>query len=76
MEKNKFWKKNVCKTNIKKLFLTASLCCDFSGLMYGTVIGITKHTTKNDILNLLEDCNLTPEDLKVRYTPFFSPIGM
>ncbi|KAL1815982.1 hypothetical protein DCAR_0520342 [Daucus carota subsp. sativus] len=47
-----------------------------TGLMYGTVIGITKHTTKNDILNLLEDCNLTPEDLKVRYTPFFSPIGM
>ncbi|XP_074368907.1 uncharacterized protein LOC141708947 [Apium graveolens] len=39
---------------------------------YGAVGGITSHTTKNDILNLLEGCNLTPEDLKVEYSYDFS----
>ncbi|KAK1400091.1 hypothetical protein POM88_009954 [Heracleum sosnowskyi] len=47
-----------------------------TGFVFGAITGITSHMTKNDVLNLLDDCNLTPEDLKVDYTPSFYPSGM
>lgn len=47
-----------------------------AGSTYGELLGITRHTTKNDMLNLLEDCKLTPEDLKINYSRSFCPYSM
>ncbi|KAL3825951.1 hypothetical protein ACJIZ3_021980 [Penstemon smallii] len=46
------------------------------GLVYGKIMNITKHTSKTDIINLLEGCNLKPENLKVEYNRIYSPLSM
>lgn len=58
-------------SSTKPLFETPS-----SGLVYGKLVGITKNTLKSDILSFLEECNLSHDDLKVDYNPFYSPTGM
>ncbi|RVW39717.1 hypothetical protein CK203_114033 [Vitis vinifera] len=45
------------------------------GLVYGRLSGITKHTLRTDILNLLEGCNLTLQDVKVDYNRSYFPDG-
>ncbi|KAK6126123.1 hypothetical protein DH2020_040101 [Rehmannia glutinosa] len=47
-----------------------------SGLVYGKLANITKHTTKSDIINLLEGCDLNPENLKVEYNRSYFPLSM
>ena len=47
-----------------------------SVLVYGRLVGITKHTLRTDILNLLEGCNLTLPDVKVDYNRDYLPVGM
>ncbi|KAG7960580.1 hypothetical protein I3843_10G131100 [Carya illinoinensis] len=47
-----------------------------TGLVYGRLIGVTRHTLKTDIVNLLEGCKLTLDDVKVDYNRSFSPVGM
>ncbi|KAH7513241.1 hypothetical protein FEM48_Zijuj12G0176300 [Ziziphus jujuba var. spinosa] len=47
-----------------------------TGLVYGKLYGITRNTLKTDIVNLLEGCNLTLEDVKVDYSRSFTPLGM
>ncbi|KAI3447640.1 hypothetical protein Pfo_004305 [Paulownia fortunei] len=47
-----------------------------SGLVYGKLANITKHTTKSDIINLLEGCNLNPKNLKVEYSRNYFPMSM
>ncbi|KAL6336326.1 hypothetical protein AAG906_014496 [Vitis piasezkii] len=47
-----------------------------TGLVYGRLSGITKHTLRTDILNLLEGCNLTLQDVKVDYNRSYFPVGM
>ncbi|CAN8237455.1 unnamed protein product [Cochlearia groenlandica] len=34
---------------------------------YGKILGFSKHTLKSDILNILEGCNVTSDDLKFSY---------
>ncbi|KAL1200094.1 hypothetical protein V5N11_031814 [Cardamine amara subsp. amara] len=34
---------------------------------YGKFSGFSKHALKTDIMNILEDCNVTPDDLKFSY---------
>ncbi|KAL0344590.1 UNVERIFIED_CONTAM: hypothetical protein Sradi_4290300 [Sesamum radiatum] len=47
------------------------------GSVYGRVNNITKFTTKSDIINLLEGCNLNPHNLKVEYnTRTYLPMSM
>lgn len=48
----------------------------FSGLVYGKLYGITRNTLKTDMVNLLEGCNLSLDDLKVEYSRIFKPISM
>ncbi|KAK9079282.1 hypothetical protein SSX86_000953 [Deinandra increscens subsp. villosa] len=55
----------------KPLFETPS-----AGLVYGKLSGITKNTLRSDVLSLLEDCNLSNDDLKVDYDQSYSPTGM
>lgn len=38
-----------------------------SGGFYGKFSGFSKHTLKTDIMNILEGCNVTPDDLKFSY---------
>ncbi|XP_011077407.1 uncharacterized protein LOC105161424 [Sesamum indicum] len=47
-----------------------------SGSVYGRVNNITKFTTKSDIINVLEGCNLNPHNLKVEYTRTYLPKSM
>ncbi|XP_052174451.1 uncharacterized protein LOC127789568 isoform X2 [Diospyros lotus] len=47
-----------------------------TGLVFGKLFGISKYTTKKDILNLLEGCNLSLDDLKVDYNRSYTPTGM
>ncbi|KAL7092011.1 hypothetical protein ACP275_12G139100 [Erythranthe tilingii] len=47
-----------------------------TGLVYGKLTSITKHTTKSDIINLLEGCNLNLENLKVEYGRSYLPVSM
>ncbi|KAH9735632.1 hypothetical protein KPL71_017804 [Citrus sinensis] len=46
------------------------------GVVYGKLLGISRQTLKSDIINLLEGCNLTPDDLKVNYTRNYMPFAM
>ncbi|KAG5550065.1 hypothetical protein RHGRI_015131 [Rhododendron griersonianum] len=49
------------------------------GFVYGKLVGTTKHTTKSDILNFLEDCGLSLDDLRVDYSHYprvYMPTGM
>lgn len=47
-----------------------------TGLVYGRLTGTTKYTLKTDIVNLLEGCNLSLEDVKVDYNRSYMPNGM
>ncbi|KAK4432408.1 hypothetical protein Salat_1002900 [Sesamum alatum] len=47
-----------------------------SGSVYGRVNNITKYTTKSDIINFLEGCNLNPDNVKVEYTRTYLPKSM
>ncbi|PIA52899.1 hypothetical protein AQUCO_01000637v1 [Aquilegia coerulea] len=47
-----------------------------TGLVYAKLIGIGKHTLKTDIINALEGCNLSPQDIKVEYNRYFIPQSM
>ncbi|KAM7526273.1 hypothetical protein LguiA_016175 [Lonicera macranthoides] len=47
-----------------------------TGMVYGRLSGITKHTIKTDILSLLEGCNLSQDDIKVDYNRIYMPTGM
>lgn len=47
-----------------------------SGLAYGRLVGITRYTLKTDIVNMLEGCRLTVDDVKVEYNRSFAPMGM
>ncbi|KAL8504582.1 hypothetical protein ACS0TY_015953 [Phlomoides rotata] len=47
----------------------------FSGSVYGR-LSITKHTTKSDVINLLEGSQLSPEKLKVEYNLAYIPLSM
>ncbi|KAL6503144.1 hypothetical protein OROHE_023773 [Orobanche hederae] len=44
--------------------------------IYGKFGNITKLTTKNDVINLLEGCELNPENLRVEYNRTFRPTSM
>ncbi|XP_074557350.1 uncharacterized protein LOC141813309 [Curcuma longa] len=46
------------------------------GLVYAKLTGIGWNTLKTDIINLLEGCNLSTDDIKVEYTKGYSPAGM
>ncbi|OVA09964.1 hypothetical protein BVC80_1751g130 [Macleaya cordata] len=46
------------------------------GLIYGKLSGTGRFTMKTDIINMLEGCNLTPQDIKVEYNRYFAPLGM
>ncbi|XP_010253414.1 PREDICTED: uncharacterized protein LOC104594694 [Nelumbo nucifera] len=47
-----------------------------TGLAYGRLIGFGRNTLKTDIINFLEGCNLTPQDVKVEYNRAFTSVGM
>jgi hypothetical protein len=47
-----------------------------SGLVYGKLLGVTRHTLKTDVVNMLEGCKLTLDDLKIDYNRSFMPMGM
>ncbi|OAY41072.1 uncharacterized protein LOC110623640 [Manihot esculenta] len=47
-----------------------------TGMVYAKLFGITRQTLKTDIINLLEGCNLTLDDIKVNYNRSFVPVGM
>ena len=47
-----------------------------SGLVYGKLYGITRNVLKTDIVNLLEGCNLSLDDVKVEYNRSFTPTSM
>ncbi|TKY46388.1 hypothetical protein E2542_SST28427 [Spatholobus suberectus] len=47
---------------------------DHSGVTYGKLLGIRKHVLKTDIINFLEGCNLTLEDVKMDYNRSFFPV--
>ncbi|KAI3965033.1 hypothetical protein MKX01_013964 [Papaver californicum] len=46
------------------------------GSVYAKLFGVGKFTTKNDVMSLLESCNLSSEDIKVQYNPMFLPVSM
>ncbi|RDX99708.1 hypothetical protein CR513_17207, partial [Mucuna pruriens] len=48
---------------------------DHSGVTYGKLLGIRKHVLKTDIVNFLEGCNLTLEDVKMDYNRNFFPVS-
>ncbi|XP_057801397.1 uncharacterized protein LOC131016713 [Salvia miltiorrhiza] len=47
-----------------------------TGVVYGRLLDITKHTSKTDIINLLDASNLGPEKIKVEYNRGFLPLSM
>ncbi|XP_023544682.1 uncharacterized protein LOC111804194 [Cucurbita pepo subsp. pepo] len=47
-----------------------------TGLVYGKLYGITRNVLKTDIVNLLEGCNLSLDDVKVEYNRSFTPTSM
>ncbi|KAI5682048.1 hypothetical protein M9H77_03276 [Catharanthus roseus] len=47
-----------------------------TGLVYGRLTGIRKHTTKSDIINLLDSSKLSLDDVKVDYNRNYSPMAM
>ncbi|XP_073044424.1 uncharacterized protein [Primulina eburnea] len=46
------------------------------GLIYGRITSITKYTTKNDIINMLDESDLSPDKLKVEYNRSYLPLSM
>ncbi|KAK1429344.1 hypothetical protein QVD17_11552 [Tagetes erecta] len=61
----------ITQSSTKPLFEPSS-----TGMIYGKLIGVTKNTLKSDVLSLLEECNLSIDDLKVDYNQSYSPTGM
>ncbi|XP_076947077.1 uncharacterized protein LOC143618913 [Bidens hawaiensis] len=59
------------QSSTKPFFETPS-----AGLVYGKLVGITKNTLKSDVLSLLDESNLSIDDVKVDYNPSFLPMGM
>ncbi|CAL0321638.1 unnamed protein product [Lupinus luteus] len=49
---------------------------DTSGLIYGRLLGIHRHVLKTDVINFLDGCNLTLDDVKLEYNRSFFPLGM
>ncbi|KAL3536338.1 hypothetical protein ACH5RR_004799 [Cinchona calisaya] len=47
-----------------------------TGLVYGKLFGTTKLTTKTDVLNLLDGCNLSADDVKVSYSRLYDATSM
>ncbi|KAK2984013.1 hypothetical protein RJ640_024227 [Escallonia rubra] len=47
-----------------------------SGLFYGRLLGINTYTTKSDVVNMLEGCNLSVGDIKVEYNRAYAPASM
>ncbi|WOL00683.1 hypothetical protein Cni_G09396 [Canna indica] len=47
-----------------------------AGLAFAKLTGIRPHTLKTDVINYLEGCNLSTNDVKVEYTKGYNPIGM
>ncbi|XP_047953379.1 uncharacterized protein LOC125199397 [Salvia hispanica] len=47
-----------------------------AGVVYGRLLDITKHTSKADVINLLDGSNLSPEKIKVEYNQGFLPLSM
>lgn len=45
-----------------------------SDLCYGRLQGITKYTTRSDVCNLLDGCELTLDDIRVEYNRSFAPV--
>ncbi|QCD92744.1 uncharacterized protein LOC114182701 isoform X2 [Vigna unguiculata] len=48
---------------------------EHSGVTYGRLFGIRKHVLKTDIINFLEGCNLTLEDVKLDYNRSLIPVS-
>ncbi|KAI3867158.1 hypothetical protein MKX03_021016 [Papaver bracteatum] len=46
------------------------------GSVYAKLYGIGMFTTTNDVISLLESCNLSSEDIKVQYNNLFLPVSM
>ncbi|KAK2647658.1 hypothetical protein Ddye_015147 [Dipteronia dyeriana] len=46
------------------------------GLVYAKLYGCTRNTLKKDIINMLEGCKLTLDDVRVHYTRNFMPLAM
>ncbi|RZC76616.1 hypothetical protein C5167_000796 [Papaver somniferum] len=46
------------------------------GSVYAKLYGIGMFSTKNDVISLLESCNLSSEDIKVQYNGLFLPVSM
>ncbi|KAE9590233.1 hypothetical protein Lal_00027814 [Lupinus albus] len=53
-----------------------SIQSDTSGLIYGKLLGIHRHILKTDVINFLDGCNLTLDDVKMDYNRSFLPLGM
>ncbi|XP_043698386.1 uncharacterized protein LOC122649084 isoform X2 [Telopea speciosissima] len=47
-----------------------------SGITFGRLVGSPRNTIKTDIINLLEGCNLTPQDIKFEYNRAYSPTSV
>ncbi|KAI4364128.1 hypothetical protein MLD38_020259 [Melastoma candidum] len=47
-----------------------------SGPVYAKLFGNARHTTKSDVVNLLDGCNLTVDDVRVNYNNNFAPVAM
>ncbi|CAA0829767.1 Ribosomal protein S24e family protein [Striga hermonthica] len=47
-----------------------------AGRVYAKLTNISRHTTKTDIIHLLDDCGLNPENLKVEYNLSYTPQSM
>ncbi|XP_047336243.1 uncharacterized protein LOC124939832 [Impatiens glandulifera] len=47
-----------------------------TGVSYGRLTGMTKYTTKNDVINLLDECKLTYDDIKISYNRLYEPTAM
>ncbi|KAJ4704791.1 putative Ribosomal protein S24e family protein [Melia azedarach] len=62
--------------HVEDSFIDPFLQTPREGLAYGRLTGISTHTLKSDVINLLEGCNLTPDDVKVSYTRNYMPTAM
>ncbi|KAJ7972479.1 Ribosomal S24E family protein [Quillaja saponaria] len=58
-------------TTVDQIFRTTN-----TGLAYGRLQGINRYTLKTDIINTLEGCDLTLDDVKVDYSRLYAPLAM
>ncbi|PQM38008.1 uncharacterized protein Pyn_07031 [Prunus yedoensis var. nudiflora] len=47
-----------------------------TGSVYGKLLGIKRNTLKTDVVNFLEGCNLSLDDVKMDYNRWFTAMGM